>query len=135
MKENTDDDGLVLLDVLLNDFDYCGQGVFRCKKNKLAIILHSFFRRSCSIFNNYNFGFIDQLFKVYQSGNHSVKVRLETDFIGFAPSWKQCREYEFWYGPKYNDDIANIQGEINFTDYKYHNESQSILSQNILYNK
>lgn len=29
------------------------------------------------------------------------------------------------------DDIANIKGEINFTDFKYHNESQSILTQNI----
>lgn len=109
LKENIDDDGLVLLDVLLSDFDYCGQGVFRCKKNKLAVILHSFFRRSYSIHNNYNFGFIDKLFEVYRRGNHSVKVRLENDYIGFAPSWRQCREYEYWYGPKYNDDIVNIQ--------------------------
>ena len=109
LKENTDDDGLVLLDVILSDFDYCGQGVFKCKNNQLAIVLHSFFRRSYSIFNNYNFGFLDKLFEVYNNGNHSVKVRLETNFIGFAPSWKQCREYEFWYGPKYNDDIANIR--------------------------
>lgn len=109
LAEHIDNDGLILLDLLLKEFDYCGQGVFKSKHNKLAVLLHSFFRRSCSIFNNYNFGFIDQLFEVYQSGNHSVKVRLETDYIGFAPSWKQCREYEYWYGPKYNDDIANIQ--------------------------
>lgn len=109
LKDNIDKDGLVLLDILLSDFDYCGQGVFRCKYNQLAIVLHSFFRRSYSILNNYNFGFLDKLFEVYKSGNHSVKVRLETDYIGYAPSWKQCREYEYWYGPKYNDDIENIQ--------------------------
>lgn len=108
LKEVTDDEGLVLLDVLLSEFDYLGQGVFKCKNNKLAIILHSFFRRSYSILNNYNFGFIDKLFDVYKRGNHSVKIRLETDYIGYVPSWRQCREYEYWYGPKYNDDIANI---------------------------
>lgn len=31
----------------------------------------------------------------------------------------------------FDDDLAGLHGEINFTDFKYHNESQSILSQNI----
>lgn len=108
LREYEDGDGLVLLDTLLKEFEYIGQGVFKSKRNSLAIMLHSFFRRSYSIFNNYNFGFIDQLFEVYKQGNHSVKVRLEKDYIGYAPSWIQAHEYEYWYGPHYTDDIANI---------------------------
>lgn len=108
LKDHIDNDGLILLEYLLEDFDYCGQGVFKNKYNQLAILLHSFFRRSYSIYNNYNFGFLDKLFEVYNKGNHSVKIRLETNLIGFAPSWIQSHEYEFWYGPKYNDDIECI---------------------------
>lgn len=129
IQENTDDEGLILLDALLNDFDYCGQGVFKNKQNKFAILLHSFFRKSFSIFNNFNFGFIDKLFDIYNSGNHSVKVRLETNLIGFSPSWKQSREYEYWYGPQYSDNIENIREGLTkfesdeveklYTDIKY----------------
>lgn len=108
LKEHIDDDGLIFLEYLLEDFDYCGQGVFKSKYNQLSIVLHSFFRKSYSTYNNFNFGFLDKLFEVYNNGNHSVKVRLEANLIGFAPSWKQCHEYEFWYGPKYNDDIESI---------------------------
>lgn len=108
LKEHIDNDGLILLEYLLEDFDYCGQGVFKSKYNQLSVILHSFFRRSYSIYNNFNFGFLDKLFEVYNKGNHSVKVRLETNLIGFAPSWIQSHEYEFWYGPHYIDNIENI---------------------------
>lgn len=108
LKEHIDNDGLIFLEYLLEDFDYCGQGVFKSKHNQLSVILHSFFRRSYSIFNNFNFGFLDKLFDVYKSGNHSVKVRLEANLIGFAPSWKQSHEYEFWYGPQYTDNIESI---------------------------
>lgn len=108
LKEHIDDDGLILLEYLLEDFDYCGQGVFKSKYNQLSIVLHSNFRRSYSIYNNFNFGFLDKLFEVYNNGNHSVKVRLEANLIGFAPSWKQSHEYEYWYGPKYNDEIESI---------------------------
>ena len=108
LKEHIDGDGLIRLEHLLDAFNYCGQGVFKSKHNQLSVVLHSFFRRSYSIYNNYNFGFLDKLFEVYNNGNHSVKVRLDTNLIGFAPSWRQSHEYEFWYGPKYNDDIESI---------------------------
>lgn len=108
LKEYVDNDGLISLKTILLDFNYCGQGIFKSKHNPLAIMLHPFFRRNFSIYNNYNFGFLDKLFEVYNNGNHSVKIRLETNFIGYAPSNQECREYEYWYGPQYNDDIRKI---------------------------
>lgn len=108
LKDYSDGDGLVQLEHIYEDFDYCGQGVFKSKHNQLAIILHSFFRKSFSKYNNYNFGFLEKLFQVYKDGNHSIKVRLETNLIGYAPSWTPSHEYEFWYGPNYTDDIENI---------------------------
>lgn len=102
-------DGMIALDDLLKYFIYQGQGVFASRKNKFAVVLHPYFRRSQSVFNNFNFGFIDKLLEVYNSGNHSVKVALDTSFIGYAPSYIPCHEYEYWYGPKYNDHIDEIK--------------------------
>lgn len=102
-------DGMIALDNLLKYFDYLGQGVFSSKKNSFAVVLHPYFRWSQSICNNFNFGFIDKLFEVYNSGNQSVKVALDTSFIGYAPSYIPCHEYEYWHGPKYSEDIAEIK--------------------------
>lgn len=122
-----EDDGLIRLEDLFSMFEYKGQGVFASKKSDLAIILHSYFRRSFSIFNNYNFGFIDKLLEVYKSGNNSVKVKIDPDWIGFAPSYRPCHEYEYWFGPKYSDDIESIQEGV----AKYQNEPENKLFNNV----
>lgn len=126
LKSHLDEDAMITLEDILHDFEYLGQGVFANHSSKLAILLHPYFRRSFSRYNNYNFGFIDMLWQVYQSGNKSVKVLLDPDFIGYAPSYIHGHEYEYWYGPKYNDDIASIpQGlchlENDETDKIYNN--------------
>lgn len=122
-----EDDGLIKLDVLLSLFEYKGQGVFASRNCDLAIILHPYFRRSFSICNNYNFGFVDKLFEVYESGNKSVKVKIDPDWIGFAPSYITSFEYEYWFGPKYSDDIESIQQGV----VKYQNEPENKLFNNI----
>lgn len=127
LSELCDDDGMIFIDDLLKEFDYLGQGVFAHKSSNLAILLHTYFRRSFSRFNNYNFGFLDLLFNVYQSGNKSVKVLLDPDFIGFAPSYKECHEFEYWYGPKYNDDIASIPEGLT----RYENDNVSKVFNNV----
>lgn len=126
LKDHLDEDFMITLEYLLHDFDYLGQGVFAHWSSKLAVLLHPFFRRSFSRYNNYNFGFLEMLWQVFQNGNKSVKVLLDPDFIGYAPSFIQSHEYEYWYGPKYNDDIASIpQGlchlENDETDKIYNN--------------
>lgn len=108
IKSMQDEDQMVKLVDLLNEFSYLGQGVFKHKKSLLTIFLHPYFRRSYSRYNNYNFGFLDLLFEVYNSGNKSVKVLLDPDFVGYSPSYIPCHEYEYWYGPLYNDDISSI---------------------------
>lgn len=108
IKSMQDGDQMVRLEDLLKEFTYQGQGVFAHKKSLLTVFLHPYFRRSYSRYNNYNFGFLDLLFEVYNSGNKSVKVLLDPDFIGYAPSYIPCHEYEYWYGPLYNDDISSI---------------------------
>lgn len=105
----TNDDGLLFLDDILQEFDYIGQGVFGHKKSQLGVLVHPYFRRSLSELNNYNFGLLDMLFDVYNSGNKSVQIKLATNVVVFTPSWLQAGEYDYWFGPKYNDDINSIK--------------------------
>jgi hypothetical protein len=39
----------------------------------------------------------------------TLKIALDWDIIGYAPTFLQAMELEFWFGPKYNDDITNIK--------------------------
>lgn len=127
LQNMMDNDGLILIHDIIKEFRYLGQGVFAHNKSNFAILFHPYFRRSYSRYNNFNFGFIDLIWEVYNKGNKSVKILLDPDFIGFAPSFKECREYEYWYGPKYNDDIAQIPQGLTH----YENDERGKLYNNI----
>lgn len=121
LKDKKDNDGLILLKDLLEDFDYKGQGVFSSKTSDFAIVLHPFFRKSFSRYNNFNFEFLDELFKLY-STNKKIKVRIDDDYIGYSPSYIKSMEFEYWFGPKYDDDISKIPTEV--TCYKSSQEER-----------
>lgn len=106
-KDSFDGDGLIPLDLLLKHFDYKGCGVFAAKKSEFAILIHPYLRRSLSRLNNYNTGFIDELFKA-NSGSTPVKIRIDESVVGFTPSYVDNFEFEFWFGPSYSDDIMGI---------------------------
>lgn len=109
IKEQLDNDGLISVRALLTELTYIDQGVFQKKGTDLAIMLHPYFRRSNSVYNNFNFGLIERLIEVYNDGNESVKVRLDADVVGFVPSFVRGAEYDYWYGPHYSDDISSIK--------------------------
>ncbi len=115
LNEKRDKDGLVLLKDLFKEFDYKGQGVLSCKTSNYAIVLHPFFRKSFSRYNNFNIEFIDELFELYQT-NQTIKIRIDDDYIGYSPSYIKNMEFEYWFGPKYDDDISQIPTEV--TCYK-----------------
>lgn len=102
-----DKDGLIMLKDLFDAFDYKGQGVFASKTSNIAIMLHPYFRKSFSRYNNFNFEFLDELFKLFAT-NQTIKVRIDEDFVGYSPSYIKSVEFEYWFGPKYDDDISKI---------------------------
>lgn len=131
-----DDDGLILIDELIKEFHYVGQGIFSHNKSDLTVLLHPYFRRSYSHYNNYNFGFIDMLWQMYNQGNKTIKVLLDQDFIGFAPSFKESREYEYWYGPKYDDDIVSIpEGVTRYENDKNNKAFNNVKSTEFIWQK
>ena len=101
--------GLIYLDDLLKEFEYLSQGIFKHKKSNFVIFAHEFFRRSLSRLNNYHFIFLDELMQLKSDKKVRVRIALDTDMVGYAPSVLTSFEYEFWYGGKYTDDISSIK--------------------------
>lgn len=107
LKEKKDSNGLILLKDIIKDFDYKGQGIFANKESDLSILLHPYFRKSFSRYNNFNFEFLDVLFKQFPA-NQTIRIKIDDDFIGYSPSFIRNMEFEYWFGPKYDDDISKI---------------------------
>ncbi len=107
--EKEDKDGLIYLSDLLEQFTYKGHGIFKDKNSELAVIAHQYFRKSLSIHNNLNYFLIDELVK--QTANDKIKVRLALDrnMIGYAKTYHDTIELEYWRGPKFNNDVSKIK--------------------------
>lgn len=121
LYQEMDKDGLLFLTKVLKKFQYVGQGVFKEKNSDFAICLHPYFRRSYSSYNCYNLDFIDRLLKNDFKG---INVRLKFDFnkICYYPSLVIQQEYDYWFGPNYDNNIENIPNGVtlyktNSTEY------------------
>lgn len=106
-KEVFDGEGLIMLNDLKKFFDYRGCGVFASKMSNFSLLLHPYYRRSFSRYNNYNTGFIDALLES-DSEDSPVRLRIDDAYIGYTPSYVSNVEFEFWFGPSYSDDIMSI---------------------------
>ena len=103
-----DKNGLLKLKDLEKDFDYKYQGIFIHKTLPLCIYCHQYFRRSLSRFNNFHYIFLDELMSHRHNKDIEIKIALDWDLVGYSPDVMQSMEFEFWFGPKYDDDISNI---------------------------
>lgn len=108
VKKIDTDDGLILVKDILAYFEYKGQGVFCEKHGKLAIMLHPLLRLSQSIYNDFDYRFIKLLMGVYKGGNDSVKVKIDLDRVGLAPSFLWTRNDDYWYIPEYDNNTDFI---------------------------
>ena len=107
-KDTLDKNGLTYLDELLAKFDYLGQGIFKDKNSELTIFAHQYFRRNLSRHNNFHSYFLDDFIKLNPKSDVNLRIALDRDMIGFAPTFKEQMELEYWWGPKYNDNIDEI---------------------------
>nr|MDA3844740.1 hypothetical protein [Candidatus Kapabacteria bacterium] len=101
--------GLIYLSELLESFKYMGQGVFKDKKSDFLIFADPSFRKAFSRFNSFNFEFLDAIVELQKLTNVDIRISIDRDMIGYAPSLLESIEYEYWWGPAYSDDIANIK--------------------------
>lgn len=111
-KSVLDKSGLFPLSYILTEFEYHMQGVFKHKRRPLCVFAHEYFRRSQSRLNNLFFTFLDELMTLSGDPDVGIRIRLDLDLIGYAPSYKEIGELAYHYGPKYNDNIDQIKHGI-----------------------
>lgn len=114
-----DNDGLINIGKILSSFNYKGDGVFASKKNNLSIIVHPYLRRSFSRYNCFNKEFLRELFDS-NTESTPVRIRIDLDYVGYTPSFVETLEFDFWFGPKYTDDISLIKEGV--TTYETNKE-------------
>ncbi|WP_456324692.1 hypothetical protein [Desulfonauticus submarinus] len=105
---SADKDGLINFKDILKEFETIGPGVFKYKKDDLAIFAHPYFRKSLSRLNNFNKFFLQNFFSLDTKENLDLKIALDPDMIGLASTYKEPIELEYWWGPKFDDNIENI---------------------------
>jgi hypothetical protein len=98
-----DKDGLVPLKALAS----IHPGMFRM--GELIAFAHPFFRRGESRLNTLNADLLHCLQDQMANSKCDVRVRLDPDMVGLAKTAQESFEFEYWYGPKFTDDLSSLQ--------------------------
>lgn len=101
--EAKDKDGLIPLSSLR----LIAPGVF--ENDGLILFAHSFFRRSLSRFNSLSGPFFAIMRKLSERNDLDIRVALDEDMVGLASTIQENVEFQYWWGPKFSDDLSNIK--------------------------
>ena len=98
-----DKDGLIPLSVL----EQIHPGMFRI--GDLLLLAHPFFRRGESRLNTLNVDLLHCLQDHAADTRCTAKIRLDPDVVGLAATAESTFEFEYWYGPRFSDDVSSLQ--------------------------
>jgi hypothetical protein len=82
-------------------------GIFQL--GDLCVFAHHFMRRSESPVNHFNEELLGTLHQMAQDSSVNVRVRLDPDMVGLADTAAHTMELDYWYGPKFNEDLSSLQ--------------------------
>jgi hypothetical protein len=89
-----------------------GPGVYEVE-NGVCVFAHRYMRRSASRWNNLNVPFLERFQRAAKDEREfEAKIALDSDAIGLADTFRQPIELEYWWGPKFSDDLAEIKTNI-----------------------
>jgi hypothetical protein len=108
-----DKDGLVPLKY----FKQKAPGVFEI--DGLLLFAHPYFRRSLSRLNSLNDAFFNVIHDISNGKDVDICLALDEDIIGFADTYLSPIELEYWWGPKFKEDLATI--EVGVTRHEANN--------------
>lgn len=119
--ENIDDSGLIDLNLLKPILP----GIYRIGKHKeFVIYAHKYFRRGFSYYNTLNEEFLKRIENLCKA-DIKIKIAIDTNCIGLASTTRLAKEYEYWWGPKFNDDLTEIPLGLTVHNNEYYNELMS----------
>lgn len=104
--EQVDKDGLIPFTALT----MIRPGVFQI--GELCVFAHHFMRRSESPVNHFNEELLGTLHQMAQDSKVNVRVRLDPDMVGLADTAARTMELDYWYGPKFNEDLSSLQAGV-----------------------
>ena len=110
--ESKDKDGLIYLNEIINDFNYVGSGIFKSKNGEFCIFCHQYFNRNLSLLNNYNTYFIDEFIRLNSNNDITLRIAIDKNLIGLSETFSGVLEFDYWWGPKFNNDISRIPNEV-----------------------
>jgi hypothetical protein len=99
--ELQDQDGLIPV----NSLKYIGNGIF--EYNGIALFAHPYFRRSKSRLNPINDHFFQKVLSLVKA-NVEVRIAFDSDLAGLPDSFVPSFELQYWWGPKFSDDLVTI---------------------------
>lgn len=98
------------------------------KKGKYLVFAHRYFRRNCAIVNALNDSFLEQFDELRNSGL-KVQIALDLDLVGLQGTEKREFEYQYWWGPEFNDNLSDMQyGVTHYNNELYDNIFSNIVS-------
>lgn len=98
------------------------------KKDKYLIFAHRFFRRNCSMLNSLNDEFLQRL-QDLQNSELEVQIALDINMIGLQGTENAELEYQYWWGPKFNEDLSTIPKGVT----KHNNEHYDSVFTNLCF--
>lgn len=108
-----DKDGLVDYGALLARTTVLSPGVFHEPKRDVVLFAHRYFRRSLSHMNAVNVDALQTFHNVAtQGGGVRGRLRLDPDIVGHPASARSNIEFEYWRGPRFDDDVAAIPSGV-----------------------
>lgn len=93
----------------LKELDPVLPGIY--KMGEYLLFAHRYLRRNCSLQNTLNSEFLEKIQTLVDT-DLKVQIALDLDMIGLAGTEKREFEYQYWWGPKFNEDLKNIPSGV-----------------------
>ncbi len=98
--------------IQLSKLKVVGPGVYEVRDG-ICVFAHRYLRRSASRWNNLNMPFLQRFQEAaHESADFDARIALDPDAIGLPDTYRQAIELEYWWGPKFNDDLSQIDTQI-----------------------
>lgn len=113
--EKMDNEGLINI----NELKVINSGLYEYKN--FIIYANKFFRRGCFIGNKINSKLLSKLecLSFNKNKDIDIKISIDLDMIGLIGSEKCLIEYDYIFGPKFNNNLNSIKDNISLYEFKY----------------
>lgn len=102
--------------ISIAELKYIQPGIY--EKDGWLIFAHKYFRRGFSYLNTFNEPFLKLLQE--SSDLFDTKIALDMNCIGLLGTQEAELEYQYWWGPKFNEDLNSIPAGVTVYKNEYY---------------